>query len=177
MRLVDSDRIAPQLPVKLPGALARFQLFDERRPAAKRDINRACVFVDQMESLRHGTERHRAALNARLKRFDDAGLVQRFAAQAAQGVKIAAHRLRRAGVPVPCKRFPRRAHRRAEQERRQLGALKNRDDALLRRPLSLAVAAARRLQDGIEPRKLAIDRREVHVHARFDQRGGDHPAR
>ena len=52
MRFVDRDCVAPQLAVELFGALARFQPFDERRSAAKRDIDRARVLIDQMKILR-----------------------------------------------------------------------------------------------------------------------------
>lgn len=51
MRFVDRDCVAPQLTVELFGALARFQPFDERRTAGKRDIDRARVLIDQMKIL------------------------------------------------------------------------------------------------------------------------------
>lgn len=58
MRFVDRDCVAPQLAVELFGALARFQPFDERRSAAKRDIDRARVLIDQMKfsaTVRNGS--------------------------------------------------------------------------------------------------------------------------
>lgn len=58
MRFVDRDCVAPQLAVETLGALARFQPFDERRSAAKRDIDRARVLIDQMKfsaTVRNGS--------------------------------------------------------------------------------------------------------------------------
>lgn len=80
MRFVDRDCVAPQLAVELFGALARFQPFDERRSAAKRDIDRARVLIDQMKILRHGAKRQFAAVDALFKRLDNTRLVECFSA-------------------------------------------------------------------------------------------------
>ena len=80
MRFVDRDGVAPQLAVELFGALARFQPFDERRSAAKRDIDRARVLIDQMKILRHGAKQQFAAVDALFKRLDNTRLVECFSA-------------------------------------------------------------------------------------------------
>ena len=80
MRFVDRDCVAPQLAVETLGALARFQPFDERRSAAKRDIDRARVLIDQMKILRHGAKRQFAAVDALFKRLDNTRLVECFSA-------------------------------------------------------------------------------------------------
>ena len=80
MRFVDRDCVAPQLAVELFGSLARFQPFDERRSAAKRDIDRARVLIDQMKILRHGAKRQFAAVDALFKRLDNTRLVECFSA-------------------------------------------------------------------------------------------------
>ena len=62
--------------------------------------------------------------------------------------------------------------------------LENRDNALLRRAFSFPVAAARRLNDRIQPRFRTIyDRKstrlyggKIEIYARFDQAGSDHAA-
>ncbi len=55
--------------------------------------------------------------------------------------------------------------------------LENRDDALVRIAHALAVAAASRLRDLVQPCFGAEDTREIHVDAGFDKRRGDQPAR
>ena len=55
--------------------------------------------------------------------------------------------------------------------------LENKDHTFCRRTLALPVAPARRLNLRIQPGFRPIDHREIHIHARFDQAGGDHPAR
>ena len=177
MRFVDRDCVAPQLAVELFGALARFQPFDERRSAAKRDIDRARVLIDQMKILRHGAKRQFAAVDALFKRLDNTRLVECFSAQRAQFAEIALHGFLHGGVSPVFQRMACCAHRRAEQKRRQFCPLEDGDDAFLRCSFPLAVAAPRRLQDGIQPSQLAVHRGKVHVHARLDQRGRHDAAR
>ena len=50
-------------------------------------------------------------------------------------------------------------------------------DAFICASLSFAIAAPRCLQDAVQPGDFAPDRREIHIHARFDQAGGNHAAR
>ena len=177
MRFVDRDCVAPQLAVELFGALARFQPFDERRSAAKRDIDRARVLIDQMKILRHGAKRQFAAVDAILKGFDNAVLVKCFPAQRAQFAEIALHGFLHGGVSPVFQSMACCAYRRAEQKRRQFCPLEDGDDAFLRCSFPLAVAAPRCLQDGIQPSQLAVHRGKVHVHARLDQRGRHDAAR
>ena len=177
MRFVDRDCVAPQLAVELFGALARFQPFDERRTAGKRDIDRARVLIDQMKILRHGAKRQFAAVDALFKRLDNTRLVECFSAQAAQRVEIVLHRLPRADIAAVHQCFARSADCCAKQHWRQFCPLEDGDDAFLRCSFPLAVAAPRRLQDGIQPSQLAVHRGKVHVHARLDQRGRHDAAR
>ena len=130
-----------------------------------------------MKILRHGAKRQFAAVDALFKRLDNTRLVECFSAQRAQFAEIALHGFLHGGVSPVFQRMACCAHCRAEQKRRQLRPLKDRYDALTCRPLSLAVAAPRRLQDGIQPSQLAVHRGKVHVHARLDQRGRHDAAR
>ena len=54
--------------------------------------------------------------------------------------------------------------------------LENRDNALLRRAFSFPVAAARRLNDRIQPRFRTLYGGKIEIYARFDQAGSDHTA-
>ena len=84
--------------------------------------------------------------------------------------------LRIAGVAIALERIPRRLDVLLEQLGYRILSCVDGDDAPGGIPLAVAVAAPRGLQNRIQTGHLPVDRREIHVHARLNQRGGDHPA-
>ena len=90
--------------------------------------------------------------------------------------EIPANALGIAGVALTLQGLPRRPDILPEQLGRRGLPGEDGDDALRGVPLSVAVAAPGGLQDRVQTGHLPVDRREIHVHARLDQGGGDHPA-
>ena len=177
MLVIHRNSAAAQCAVKRLGALPCLQPLHQRRALADGHIDRARIFVDEVKPLCHGAKRQAAAADARFKGFDNAILVKRFPTQCAQFAEIALHGFLCGGISPVFQRMACCPHRRAEQKRRQLRPLKNRYDALLCWPLSLAVAAPRRLQNGIQSRQLTVDRGKVHIHTRLDEGCRHHTAR
>ena len=177
MLLVYGDRILPQLAVQTPGAFAVTQPLCQPGTVAVGDVDRISVLVNETEIFRDGPERHITAADALGKGPDDAVCVQLAVTQTAQTAKIVRHRFRSGRVCVSSQSLSCRADGRTKQLRRKLRSFKNSDLALLRGAFSLAVAAARCLHDRVKPRHLPVNKREVHIHAGFDQRGRYHTAR
>ena len=63
-----------------------------------------------------------------------------------------------------------------KQLRRLALPLEDGDGALPGGAFALTIAPPGGLEDGVQPRLLPVNRREVHIHPRFDQGGGHHPA-
>lgn len=91
-------------------------------------------------------------------------------------MKIALHGLLCGRVTPAIQCMARCAHSRAEQKRRKLRPLEDRYDTLICRPLSLPVAAPRRLQNGIQSSQLTVDCRKIHIYTRLNKRCRHHTA-
>ena len=169
MLVIHGNGIASQLPVKCPGAALGLELFQECFSVSKGHINSTGILVNKVKFFRYGAEGETAARNASFEGIHHTLLVNGSSGQVPETAKIPVHGLWRAGVPVSGQSLPGRSHRCAEQERRQLCPFKDGHNAFICRAVALPVAAARRLQDGIQPCQLPVHCREVHIHARFDQ--------
>ena len=102
--------------------------------------------------------------------------VQAAADQGTVGGEIALDALRCAGVLAAGQSLNSSADIDAKQGGSRDFTGKDGDDAVIGTAFSVPVAAACRLQYGVQTGHLPVYCREVNVHACFDQGGGNHPA-
>ena len=107
---------------------------------------------------------------------DAVPVLRGLAAQVEQLFKVGADGPAVVGRRIPLQHVTARAGGGLEEGGRPALSAKDRHHGRCRRAFSLAIAAARGLQDGIQPRLFPIDGGKVDVHARLDQRGGHHAA-
>ncbi len=98
--------------------------------------------------------------------------VQRLFVQPDQLSEIFAHRLQRERVFVARQHLPADLGELAKLRRRREILTRAKDEDLARLAPAFAVAAPGGLGDGVDPRRLAPDAGEIHIHPRLDQRGG-----
>ena len=89
--------------------------------------------------------------------------------------EVVVYRLWGGQVCVACHHVTAGSDGRGKQGRGVAFPLKQRDYTLLGRPMPLPVAPARSLQERIQAGFLTVDGGKIHIHPRFDERGGNHP--
>ena len=156
--------------------MARKQLIAQRFAVPDGNVDGLCGLIDQMKTLCHGFKGEAAAGNTAAKMLYDACFVQVAADQRAVSGEITLDAFRCAGVLATGQCLDSRADIDAKQSGSRDFAGKDSDEAVIGAVLSVPVAAARRLQYGVQTGHFPVYCREIDVHARFNQGGGNHPA-
>ena len=175
---INLDGILAQFAVKRPAGPPGLQLGDEGLALLQGEIEGDGGGVDQVKLLRHGGKREGTALITAAEGVQDPLLIQGgVALQGAVKGKIGFDGLRAGRIGKVRQHIAGGIHIGPDHGRGALAfQTENGDQAFGGRAEPFPVAAARRLQNGIETGFFPPGGRKIHVHACFDQRGGDHPA-
>jgi len=172
---IDVNAVLPQLSEERAGAFAGGETGQQLRPLSSGDVDGAGVLLDHLEPLGHLLEGEHVP--GVLHQGQDAMLVlglrplevQQFVEVAGDGFGAVGALGAVQGVTPGIDVLP-------DELVGLLLPLEDGNDALLRRAPALPVAAARCLEDGIQPRLLPVDGGEVQVHPGLHQGGGRYPA-